>query len=122
MIDALAVLVIAASLGYAAWALVAMIRNQPPREPFVIGAGVVELLLLVQTLVAIVMMVVDGTPDELATFVGYLVVAVIILPAGLFWALAEKSRWGTAVLVAAALVVPVLVIRLQQVWDGAGGG
>jgi hypothetical protein len=122
VIDALAYVVIAASLGYAAWALVAMIRNQPPREPYVIGAGVVELLVLVQTLVAIVMMIVEGLPDEFGTFVGYLVVAAVILPAGLFWALSEKSRWGTAVLVAAALVVPVLVIRLQQVWDGAGGG
>lgn len=110
--------VITASLAYAAWALVAVVRNQPPREYFVVGAGVVELLIVVQTIVAVVMMIVEGAPDERATFIGYLVMILIILPLGLFWALAEKSRWGTSVLVVAALVVPVLVVRLQQIWEG----
>jgi hypothetical protein len=109
--------VIVASLAYAAWALVAVVRNQAPREPYVIGAGVVELLIVVQVVVAIVLMISDGAPDETATFVGYLLMNLIIVPLGLFWALAEKSRWGTSVLVVAALVVPVLVVRLQQIWD-----
>lgn len=122
MVDVVAYAVIAAALIYAAWALVAVVRDQPPREAFVIGAGVVELLVLVQVVVAVVMMIVDGGPPETATFVGYLVVTPLVLPLGLFWALAEKSRWGTSVLVAAALVVPVLVVRLQQVWDGGVGG
>ncbi|WP_026877685.1 hypothetical protein [Jiangella gansuensis] len=109
--------VIATSLAYAAWALVAVVLGKPPREPYVIGAGVVELLILLQAVVAIVTMVVDGAPNELATFIGYLLMIVIILPLGLFWALAEKSRWGTSVLVVAALVIPVLVLRMQQIWD-----
>lgn len=109
--------VIVASLAYAAWALVAVVRNQAPREPYVIGAGAVELLILLQAVVAIVMMITDGAPDETATFIGYLLMNLIIVPLGLFWALAEKSRWGTSVLVVAALVVPVLVVRMQQIWD-----
>lgn len=109
--------VIVAALAYAAWALVAVVRNQPPREAYVIGAGLVELLIVVQVIVAIVMMIVDGAPDETATFVGYLLMNMLIVPLGLFWALAEKSRWGTSVLVVAALVVPVLVVRMQQIWD-----
>jgi hypothetical protein len=109
--------VIAASLAYAAWALLAVVRDQAPRESYVIGAGVVELLILVQVVVAVVMMAVDGAPDETATFVGYLLMILLIVPLGLFWALAEKSRWGTSVLVVAALVVPVLVVRMQQIWD-----
>lgn len=109
--------VIVASLAYAAWALLAVARNQAPREPYVIGAGVVELLIVVQVVVAIVLIITDGAPDETATFVGYLLMNLIIVPLGLFWALAEKSRWGTSVLVVAALVVPVLVVRMQQIWD-----
>jgi hypothetical protein len=54
-------------------------------------------------------------------FIAYLVVSLLVLPLGLFWALAEKSRWGTAVLLVAALAVPVVVVRLQQLWDGVGG-
>lgn len=109
--------VIVASLVYAAWVLVAAVRNRPPREPYVIGAGVVEALILIQIVVAVVMMIVEGAPDDLATFIGYLLMIALIVPLGLFWALAEKSRWGTSVLVVAALVVPVLVIRLQQIWE-----
>ncbi|TDE08904.1 hypothetical protein [Jiangella asiatica] len=112
--------VIVASLAYAAWALLAVVLGRPPREPYVIGAGVVEALIFVQVVVAIVVMAVDGAPSDLATFIGYLLMIVVILPLGLFWALAEKSRWGTAVLVVAALVIPVLVVRMQQIWDAGG--
>lgn len=117
MIQIVDYVVITASLAYAAWALVAVIRDRPPRESYVIGAGVVELLIVIQIVVAVVLMIVEGAPDDLATFVGYLLMAALVLPLGLFWALAEKSRWGTSVLVIAALVVPVLVVRLQQIWE-----
>lgn len=121
MVDPVAYLVIAASLAYAVWCLYAVIRNQTPREPHVIGAGVVELLLLVQLIVAIIMLAVEGAPDDLGVFIAYLVVSLVVVPLGLFWALAEKSRWGTGVLLVATLAVPVIVVRLQQIWAGTGG-
>lgn len=117
MILAIDYAVIVTSLAYAAWALVAAVLGRPPRERFVIGAGVVEALILLQVVVAVVLMIVDRTPDDTVTFIGYLFMTVVILPLGLFWALAEKSRWGTSVLVVAALVIPVLVIRLEQIWE-----
>jgi hypothetical protein len=116
MIAALDYVVIAASLAYAAWALIAVVRNRPPRESYVIGGGVIEILIVVLVVVAVTMITIKGAPDDLATFVGYLLMTVLILPLGLFWALAEKSRWGTSVLVVAALVLSVLVIRLEQIW------
>jgi len=112
--------IIVVCFAYAAWSLFAAALNQIPREPHVIGAGVIELLLVVQLVVAIVMMFVDGRPDEFAVFIAYLLVVLIVLPLGLFWALAEKSRWGTMVLVFAALVIPVLVLRLEQIWEATG--
>lgn len=121
MLDVVAYVVIAASLAYAAWCMYAVVRKQIPREPHVIGAGVVELLLVVQLVVALGMLAVEGAPDQLGVFIAYLVVSLLVLPLGLFWALAEKSRWGNAVLMVAALSVPVIVVRLQQLWDGAGG-
>jgi hypothetical protein len=121
VLDPVVYVVNAAALGYAAWCLYAVIRNQIPREPHVIGAGVVELLLLVMLVVAIVMLIVEGRPDQFGVFIAYLVFALIVIPIGLFWALAEKSRWGTTVLMIAALIVPVLVVRLQQIWEGVGG-
>lgn len=118
MVDLLAYAIIVSSLLYAAWALVAVVLGQNPREPFVIGAAVIELLVLVQAVVAIVLMIAGDGPTETALFVSYLLFAAILLPVGLFWALAEKSRWGTAVLVFTALVLPALVVRLQDIWDG----
>lgn len=121
MVDPVAYAVIVAALAYAAWCLYAMVRGQVPREPHVIGAGVVELLLLVQLVLALVMLAVQGAPAQLGVFIAYLVVVMLVLPIGLFWALAEKSRWGTGVLVIAALAIPVIVVRLQQLWEGTGG-
>lgn len=121
VVDPVAYVVITAALAYAAWGLYAMARNQVPREPHVIGAGVVELLLVVQLVVVLVMLAVQGAPDQLGVFIAYLVVVLLVLPFGLVWALSEKSRWGTGVLVVAALAIPVIVVRLQQLWEGAGG-
>ncbi|NED94864.1 hypothetical protein G1H11_06015 [Phytoactinopolyspora alkaliphila] len=121
MVDPLAYVIIAASLGYAGWGLVAVVRNQNPREWFVIGAAVIELLLLVQGVVAVVMMAVGDGPGETALFVSYLIFALLLLPMTLFWALAEKSRWGTSVLVFGTLVLAALVVRLQEIWEGVPG-
>jgi hypothetical protein len=74
--------------------------------------------LLVQCVVGIVQLVTGDHDVPAFTFVGYLVGALLILPVGTLWALAEPTRSGTAVLVVATLVVPVLILRLEQVWAG----
>lgn len=109
----------AATLLYALWTLGYLAANKTPREPHVVGAGVVEVLLIMQAGIAIVLWIVDDGPiGNGATFVGYLLFTLLLLPVALFLALAEKSRWGTAILFFGALLVPVLTLRLQQVWDG----
>ena len=39
---------------------------------------------------------------------------------GTLWALAEPTRSGTAVLVLATLLVPFLILRLDQIWTAGG--
>ena len=41
-------------------------------------------------------------------------------PQATFWALGEPSRARTAALVVVGLVLPVLVLRIQQVWTAPG--
>jgi hypothetical protein len=49
-------------------------------------------------------------------FVAYLVGALIVLPVGALWSMAESSRWGAGALAIACLVIPVLELRLHDIW------
>ena len=78
--------------------------------------GVVELALLAQLVVGTAQLV--GTDRDVSGpfFVGYLVGSLIILPIGALWALAESSRWGAGALAIACLVIPVVELRLHDIW------
>jgi hypothetical protein len=41
---------------------------------------------------------------------------VLILPAAFLWSMGERNRGGTGVLLVAVVVVPVLFLRLHQLW------
>lgn len=51
-------------------------------------------------------------------FISYLLTMVVIPPAAVLWGIAEKSRWGTGVVVVAMLSVAVLSVRLLGIWKG----
>jgi len=78
--------------------------------------GVVEILLVAQLVVGIVQL--SGTDRDVSGpfFVGYLIGSLLILPIGAFWALAESSRWGAGALAIACLVIPILELRLHDLW------
>jgi hypothetical protein len=117
MVDGLASAVTVVAIVLAAWALIEVIRGKAPHRPLLAGVALLEALLVVQAVVAVVKLVTDRTPDELATFLGYLAASLIILPVGYFWAWSEKNRSATAVVGIACLVIPVLVLRMNQVWS-----
>jgi hypothetical protein len=118
VIDSLAIGIIAAALVFAAWSLVGVLRDRPPDRIQLAGVVLVELALLVQEAVAVNRLVQGDRPGELALFIGYLVGSLVILPLGAWLGLLERTRWGTAVIGFAFLVIPVLVVRLQQIWEG----
>lgn len=53
-----------------------------------------------------------------APYVGYLLGGVFLLPIGFAWAISERTRAGTAVMLFATAVVPVLCLRLHHLWVG----
>ncbi len=61
-----------------------------------------------------------GTDREVdgILFFSYLVTLVVIPPAAVLWGIAEKSRWGTGVVVVALLSVAALTARLHGIWEG----
>jgi hypothetical protein len=126
MIDVLATVLTFVALGAAAWAVILIMLNRPLalNRPFSLALlGVVlvlELGLLVQTVTGMINMFTDDRSIDRLAFVGYLVGPVLIVPLAAVWAMAERTRWGPGVLVVGCLTIPVMIIRLQQIWDGHG--
>ncbi|HET9144016.1 hypothetical protein [Actinophytocola sp.] len=121
MIDTLATGLIIAALACAAWALGLVLANRPAGTFTLVLLALLELGLLVQAVIGIVRLA--GTDRDVSgvSFVGYLIGSLLILPAATFWALAERTRWGTTVLLVGCLVVPVMIVRMNQIWGGTGG-
>ena len=94
-------------------------RAWRPTDWLVGGLAVLELTLVVQLVAGVVLLAGDRSAEGGAvTFVGYLIGTLLVLPAGLAWALGEPGRAGTAVLLIALGVVAFLELRLDQVWSG----
>ncbi|MBH5337901.1 hypothetical protein IHE55_25200 [Streptomyces pactum] len=122
MIDVLTVVIGAAALALAAWCGFAAYRDQPTKDWHFIGMAVVSVLGLVQLVVGIVRLARGDDPDQgAAIFVSYLIGAALAVPIGGFMSLAERTRWGSATVAAAAVVMAVLQVRLFDIWEGSGG-
>lgn len=104
----------------AVWAGVRALRDRPVILRQLIAAGVVEVLILSQGVVAAVGLAQGHELAEPVTFWGYVVVALLLLPGAAVWALAERTRWSSVVLVVAALALVAMSLRVQQLWLGVG--
>lgn len=118
MVDALAITIIVTALLAAAASGLMALLGRPPNLVQLAGLALVELVLVVQAVTAMGRMFTGDRPDQLATFVGYLLTAVLIPPLGALLGWSERTRWGSVIVAVACLVVPVMVVRLQQVWHG----
>jgi hypothetical protein len=119
VISGFAVAVAICSLFVAVWSFLLAALNREPQRALLAGLGVVELLLVAQLVIGIVLLIGGGRPGNLVTFLAYLIGALVITPAGAAWALAERSRSSTVILGVACLAIPVMVLRLHEIWDGA---
>lgn len=116
MTTALSLPLTVTALALAAWALLGAARNRPPDLIQGIGLALVELLALVMAVAAALAWAGGRPPRETATAAAYLLTVVLLAPAGYAMARLESSRWGSVIVAVAALVIPVMVLRLHQVW------
>lgn len=116
MVDGLATTIIVTGLLLAGFSGLMALLDRPPGLIHLVGLTLVETALLVQAAVATGKMFTGDRPEAMTTFVGYLLTAVLIPPLAALLGSAERTRWGSAIIAAAGLVVPVMVVRLQQVW------
>ncbi|GAA4435590.1 hypothetical protein [Phytohabitans houttuyneae] len=120
MNDILGWIVTVAALAVALFCLVAAIRDRPPHVSHFAGVALVEVAALVLTVVAVIAMIGGEHPTEVGTFVGYLFTFLALPPVAIALARLEPTRWGSVILTVAMLVMPVLVARLNQIWEATG--
>lgn len=120
MIDSLATALIIATLVGAVWALVHVLRDRPPNRPLYGALAVIEVALLVQTVAGIINFANTDRPVNGPEFIAYLVGILVILPIAVLWSMTERTRWGTGVLIVACLALPVMIVRMRQIWELRG--
>lgn len=119
MVDTLATVLIAGVLVLAALGLLMSALNRRVGGLLLAAVAVGEAGLLVQVVWAVVRLAGGSRPaGGLAVFIGYLAGSLVILPIAALWGQAERTRWGPAVVAAGFLVMAVLIVRMQQVWNG----
>jgi hypothetical protein len=118
MNDVLAGTLIAVSLVIAVWLLVLAKLDRPVQAVQLIALAALEIGLLAQVVVAVVQLVDGHKPPEQATFIGYLAGSLVILPIGAFIGVGERSKWGSVAVGIACVTVPVVILRMQQLWTG----
>lgn len=116
MVDPIAYAIIGVALALALVAGIAWRRGKEVTIGQAVLGGLVELAVLVQGVVAVVKLSGGEEPKETALFIGYLTTTALIIPAALYWARFENSKWASAVLAMGGVVVAALVLRLQQIW------
>lgn len=114
MIEPLQTILVVASLLLAVVAGVYVALDRSPDNALVALVGLLELGFVVQAVVGIAQVAGDDDVVSPVTFVGYLLASLLVLPIGVLWSLAERSRGATAVLIVAALTTAFLVVRVEQ--------
>lgn len=117
MITVFTVVQVAVAVAAGLLCLILGLAGRRPSDLSVGSLALVEVLLVAQVVVAIVAPFAGNAPSGSALeFWVYLVSAVLLPPAAVFWALIERSRWSTVILGVAALSVAVMVWRMQVIW------
>ncbi|MCM4076885.1 hypothetical protein [Paractinoplanes hotanensis] len=116
----LSVATIIAALVLAAWYLLRSALNRAPSRFDLLAAAALSALVAVLLVIAVVGLFGDSRPSDTVTFIGYLITTIAFTPVAAYLARLEPTRWGSLILGVACLVIPVLVLRLQQIASVTG--
>lgn len=93
------------------------LAGKKPNDLTMGAIALVEVLLVVQLVVAIASPAFGNTPTgDVLEFYVYLISAVLLPVGAAFWALVDRSRWATVILGVACLAIAVMVYRMHQIW------
>lgn len=108
------------ALGTVLVAGVRALRDEPAARAELVGAGLLELGVLVYVVVRVVDLAGGHRPPSLGIVIAYLFGIVLVMPVTVVLGLAERSRWGPIVIGVGAIVVCVLFKRVDQIWTPRG--
>lgn len=107
--------VIAVAVGL--FAVIAGLVGRRPSDYTVGALALVEMLLIVQIVMAIVAPLAGNPPTgDLLEFWVYLISAALLPVGGVVWALLERSRWSTVILGVVAFAVAIMLWRMEVIW------
>jgi hypothetical protein len=93
------------------------LAGRRPSDLTVGALALIEALLIAQIVMAVIAPFAGNPPTgSLLEFWVYLVSAALLPPAGVFWALLERSRWSTVIMGIAALAVAIMLWRMYAIW------
>lgn len=110
-----------ALIGIAALAAVICIAmgliGKVPSDLTVGAIAVVELLLIVQVVIAIIAPFAGNPPaGSLLEFWTYLISAVLLPIGGVVWAFVDRTKWSTVIMGVVAMAVAIMVWRMEVIW------
>lgn len=99
------------------FAVIAGLLSRRPSDYTVGALALVEVLLIVQIVMAIIAPFAGNPPsgDPLEFWV-YLISAALLPVGGVVWALLERSRWSTVILGVVAFAVAIMLWRMEVIW------
>ena len=92
--------------------------NKPVGRALQYGVLILTGMFVILAIGGIVQMFGTDRDFARAEFVGYLLLSPLIPLGAWWWSKNDKSRAGSGVVLVIGLVMPVLVVRIQQVWAG----
>ncbi len=117
MLPWLTVVVIIATAVFGLTAAWYALRRRPLDDLLLLTLAILELALLVQVVVGFLQAATTTRDHEGGVFFAYLLTVPFIAPVATFLALKEKTRASMVIVVGSALVVGILVARLNQIWN-----
>jgi len=97
--------------------LVLGFAGRRPSDYSVGSVLLMEVLLIVQAVVAIIAPLAGNPPTgDLLEYWVYLIGALLLPAGGVVWALLDRTRWSTVVLGVVGLSLAIMLWRMQTIW------
>ncbi|GAA2538158.1 hypothetical protein GCM10009860_18580 [Microbacterium mitrae] len=88
-----------------------------PSDLTVGAIALVEVLLLVQVVIAIIAPFAGNPPaGSLLEFWTYLISAVLLPVGGVVWAFVDRTKWSTVIMGVVAIAVAIMMWRMEVIW------